>query len=71
MPLYRVRRERCIEYSLVVEAPSADEADEAADGYEGEWNTEPAYWQDLETYELDAEDGEKPDIRVPPTEEAK
>jgi len=71
MPLYLVRHARCIEYSLTVEAPSADEAEVAADAHEGEWHSEPAYWQDLETHELDAEDGENPDIRVPKPEEAK
>lgn len=41
------------------------------DGHEGEWNTETVYWRDLETHELEAEDWEEPDVRVPPNEEAK
>lgn len=71
MPLYRIRSERCTQYTLVVEASSAEEAKQAVDGHEGEWNTETVYWRDLETHELEAEDWEEPDVRVPPNEEAK
>lgn len=63
MPLYRVRRERCIPVEIVVEAPSMDDAELAANENPDKWEEGCAYWQDLETYEL--EDGdEEPAIVV-------
>lgn len=57
MPLYRVRRDRCIPYEIVVEAPDMEAAEIAADSKMDLWSEGPAYWQDLETYIL--EDGEE------------
>lgn len=56
MPLFTVRRERCIPVEVVVEAPTMDEAEAAAYDNLDKWDEGCAYWQDLET--LEHEDGE-------------
>lgn len=56
MPLFTVRRERCIPVEIVVEAPTMDEAEAAAYDNLDKWDDGCAYWQDLET--LEHEDGE-------------
>ena len=62
MPLFLVRRERCVPYTVVIEAPSIEEAEAAAPESLSKWNEEPEYWQDLETEEVSADDGYCPDI---------
>lgn len=57
MPLYRVRRERCIPVEIVVEAPSMQEAEDAAFTSD-KWEDGCAYWQDIETEELEDGDAE-------------
>lgn len=57
MPLYRVRRERCIPVEIVVMAPSMQEAEDAAFASD-KWEEGCAYWQDLETEELGDEEAE-------------
>jgi hypothetical protein len=64
MPLFRVRRERCIPYDVIVEAPTMYDAEQAADADFDKWSDGCAYWQELETDEL--EDGDDdPAIVVP------
>jgi len=61
MPVYRVRRERCIPYEIVIEAPDEQAAEDAAyNSDDAEWSEGCAYWQDILTEETD----EEPDIIV-------
>jgi hypothetical protein len=65
MPLYRVRRERCIPYDIFVEAPDQQTAEDAAyrQDVETGWSEDSEYWQELDTEEMD--EGEyDPDICV-------
>ena len=63
MPLYRVRRERCIPVEIVVMAPSMQEAEDAAFASD-KWEDGCAYWQGIETEELEDGDAE-PALVVP------
>jgi len=56
MPLFRVRRERCIPHDIVVQAPTMYDAEQAADADATKWSEGCAYWQEIETEEL--EDGD-------------
>ncbi len=69
MPLFRVRRERCIPYEVVVEAPTLDEAESAAFSDNEKWSEGCAYWQELSTDELEDGDDE-PAIVVQPDVDA-
>lgn len=64
MPKYLVRRERCIPYEVVVEAPDEDAAEEFAYLNMDAWHEHSGYWQDLQTEETDQE----ADITVEPEE---
>ena len=64
MPLYRVRRERCIPYDILIKAPNEGAAEDAAYQQEMDaWNEDSGYWQDLETEDVD-EDEYDPDFVV-------
>ena len=63
MPLFRVRRERCIPTEIVVEAPTMYDAERAAENSD-KWSEGCAYWQELETEEL--EDGDDDPALVVP-----
>jgi hypothetical protein len=64
MPLYRVRRERCIPYDIVIRAPDQEAAESAAYRQEMDaWNEDSGYWQDVETEDAD-EDEYDPDFVV-------
>jgi len=64
MPLYRVRRERCIPYDIFVEAPDQEAAEDAAYRQDVEvWSEDSEYWQELETEEMNPSEYD-PDIVV-------
>jgi hypothetical protein len=52
MPKYIVRHERCTSYHLVVDAPSAEMAEDAAYGA-AHWHEGPSHWQPLDGEEAD------------------
>lgn len=65
MPKYIVRHERCTSYHLVVDAPSAEMAEDAAYAA-AHWHEGPSHWQPLDVEEAD--ETETADITVMPEE---
>lgn len=64
MPLFTVRRERCIPVEIIVEAPTMGAAEAAAYDNLDKWDEGCAYWQDLDTLEHEDDDGEYATIVV-------
>jgi len=52
MPKYMVKRERTLCYHIIVDAPDADTAEDVAYSA-AHWHEGPAYWQPLDSEEVD------------------
>lgn len=65
MPKYMVRRERCLSYHIIVDAPDVDAAEDAAYGF-AQWHEGLDYWQHVDAEEVD--DSVTADITLVPEE---